>query len=382
MKVPKHKPFGFIITWVLISSMIGFTLGCLKDKTVPYKVNALELKWHSAYPDDSFQKAIEGLNWGLSHIGARFRINESNGNATTGMLTVEPEQLGLTASSKIKLNQLHDTIRRSEGYQKNGWLDMGQYLTLLIGSSAHYYALTGVPETLDDWKNQYEIMPIYGFVSNSEISHRPRELFFYEPKGLEQFFLSKEVDTITDETLEFEAFDIMPNGQLRYGVFDANGNRMDAANPTFSEAGKPGKCIWCHESSIQPLFGPQMTRPGYLSSTELADTLWYFRLAHKNQQNELSDGVDFTNLTGHVNMELLYISYSEPSLEQLALEWNMVVEEVADLLASLETHTNEEFPFMGERYWRSEVNVFSPDPLLPTPNDVRELDDEEVNLLE
>jgi hypothetical protein len=378
-KSRQNNGLSFILFWSLLNLLL---IGCLKDKTIPYQSNTINLKWHKSYPDDSFKKAVEGLNWGLSHVGAGFTIGESNLNQLEEKVGIDPSELGMSTVGKATLIQLHEKIQRSDLYQINGWLDMGQYLTLLIGSSEHYYKLTGVPETLNEWRNQYEIAPIYGFVSNSEISYKPRELYFYEPNGLEQFFLSKEFDTISDETLGFEAFDVMSNGQLRYGVFDANGNRMAGANAAFSDAGKPGKCMWCHESAIQPLFGVQEARPGYLSPDDLADTLWHFRLRHKDTQTSLSDGVDFTNLAGHVHMELLYISYLEPSIEQLAAEWGQSVEEVSELLAALETHNHEEFPFLGERYWRDEVNLFSPVPLLPTPTDVRELDGEEVNLLE
>lgn len=366
-----------------IALVLSLTLvGCLKDKTVPYQADAIILKWNKAYEGDTFEKAVDGLNWGLSHIGARNKVSSAGQEASAFRLTLDPEKIGLTPAGEQVLKQLHRVLIQSEPYQVNSWFDMGQYLTLLIGSSPHYYALTGVPQKLTDWREQYEVSPLTGYVDNSEISIKPREISFSGRVGFQQFFLSREFDTTTNETLEFEVFDIMPNGQLRFGVFDADGNRINAADPVYSNAGKPGKCIWCHESTIQPLFGPQTEKPGYLTPTELADTLWYFRLAHENQQTLLSSGVDFTNAVGHVNMELLYISYLEPSAQQLSLEWDMKIEDVLATLSTLETHEHEEFPFLGDRYWRDEVNAFSPDPLLHTPTDVRELFGEEVNLLE
>lgn len=356
--------------------------GCLKDKTAPYQTDTVILRWHEAYDGDTFEKALDGLNWGLSHIGATSRVSTVGQDASFFQLSLSPAEIGLTATGEQVLKHLHQVIIQSEPYQLNGWLDMGQYLTLIIGSSPHYYALTGVPQKLSDWEEQYEVIPVKGYVDNSEISIKPREIRFSEQIGFQQFFLSSEFDTITNQTLEFEVFDIMPNGQLRFGVFDADGNRINAANPLHSNAGKPGKCMWCHESAIQPLFGPQTERSGYLIPTDLADTLWYFRLAHKNEQTFLSGGVDFTDAPGHVNMELLYISYLEPSAEQLSREWDVKIETVLATLSTLETHEHEEFPFLGDRYWRDEVNTLSPYPLLPTPTNVREFFGEEVNLLE
>ena len=35
------------------------------------KPTTLHLKWNKAYPDDTIEKSVIGLKWGLSYIGAK-----------------------------------------------------------------------------------------------------------------------------------------------------------------------------------------------------------------------------------------------------------------------------------------------------------------------
>lgn len=379
LKIDHKTARNLVVLGVIFSFLL---VSCLKSKTIPYESDTIILRWHKSYDSNTFQNAIDALDWGLSHIGAKNRISSENQLGALNRLIVDPDLIGLPHEGEQVLRQLHTVLVQSEFYKKNGWLDVGQYLTFLIGSSPHYYALTGVPYYLNEWEEQYEILSVAGYINNSGISVNPREVNFSQQVDLNQFFVSKEIDSISNEALEFEAFDIMENGQLRFGVYDANGNRINVAAPVFSNAGKPGKCMWCHESAIQPLLSPQINLQGYLPAEQLDDTLWYYRLNHKNQQALLLNGVDFTDMGGHVGMELSYISYLEPSAEQLALEWGVEVEEVLSILSELETHEQEEYPFLGERFWRHEVNEFSPISFLASPKDVRESTGQEINLLE
>ncbi len=80
------------------------------------------------------------------------------------------------------------------------------------------------------------------------------------------------------EPSDFEVFDFMENGQPRFAIYDHNGQLKTAVPPSLGEAGKPAKCMWCHESNIQPNFvyvHPQTTsfnqliqaKRAYLNST-------------------------------------------------------------------------------------------------------------------
>ena len=81
-------------------------------------------------------------------------------------------------------------------------------------------------------------------------------------------------------------------------------------------------------------------------------------------------------------MELLYISYMEPSARRLALEWNMTESEVLNLLAGLPMHEHEEFTFLGMLYDREDVESYAPYTALPVSSSVREVVGIEVNHLD
>ena len=361
--------------------MIAFT-GCLSDKTEPFSVDHVTLKWHKGYEDDSFEKAITGLNWALSHIGAKNLVPTNRVFDSESKVKIYPVEIGLKHKSQEVLGRLHAKITQSEAYQKRGDIDMGHYVTLLLGSSEHYYALVDLPNNLSDLEEGYTFSSVNGYINNSAISAKHRVLKFTDQHVLNQLFISQEIDSITGEIIEFETLDLLPNGQPRFGIFAANGERIEGANPVNSSAGKPGKCMWCHESKIQPLFSIQEPRVGYLTPNELRDTLLFFRESHKNMLELQTLGVNFETPTDHVLMELLYIAYMEPSVDRLALEWGISTNEVENLLENVSTHEHEEFSFLGARYFRKDVQEFAPYQSLSVSDNVRELEGIEVNHLD
>lgn len=372
----KYQPFVSlgIVFLLLLSS-------CNRDKTEPYQVDHIVLKWHKSYSNDTFEKSIIGLNWVLSHVGAKNRVQSSDVSYSKQTITVYPERCGLSIKGETTLTKLHQRIAESISYVENGYIDIGHYVALLIGSSEHYYQLTDVPKTLSELENQYSFSPEVGYLNNSEISVQHRKILFSDQNNFNQLFVSQEIDSLTGQILEFETLDIMDNGQPRFGVYDASGNRIVGAAPSLATAGKPGKCMWCHESSIQPLFSNQNPQTGYLDPVLLGDTLMFFRTEHKNNQNLLSEGVNYQDLTEHVLMELLYISYMEPSASRLAFEWNMTESEVLNLLVGLPMHEHEEFTFLGMLYDREDVESFAPFSSLSVSSSVREVAGNEVNHL-
>jgi len=317
----------------------------------------------------------------LYHVGAKYTIQNGEISYSKESIRVFPERCGLSNNGETTLTKLHQRIAESISYVENGYIDIGHYVALLIGSSEHYYQLTNVPGTLSELESQYSFSPEIGYLNNSEISIQHRKILFSDQNNFNQLFVSQEVDSLTGHILEFETLDLMENGQPRFGVYNAAGNRIVGAAPSLATAGKPGKCMWCHESSIQPLFSLQNPQAGYLNPVLLGDTLIFFRNEHKNNQNLLSEGVNYQDLTEHILMELLYISYMEPSAERLALEWNMTESEIVNLLSGIPMHEQEEFTFLGMLYDREDVESFAPYPSLPVSSNVREVTGTEVNHL-
>lgn len=359
------------------------TISCTNrtyDDIVPEN-NSLQLKWSKSYEEDSFEKATIGLQWALSYMGATLPVGGDGFNLQSPYIDITIEKLGFNTNAQEKLIRLHEAIKSSEEYQNTSSIDLGRYVSLLLGAPEHYYEITGVPYLLSDMLANYELQPEQGRVNNSGVSYETRIISFSEQNGLNQIFFCTEIDPETEEILEFETVDLMQNGQVRFGIYDKNGIRVNHTDPLHSNAGKPAKCMWCHESGIQPLFSEQNNYEGFIPYLEFKDLLVDFRTSHQNSQNSLADGVDFQETQQHVLTELLYISFMEPSTQRLSLEWNMTVSEIESLLNGLPTHIHEEFNFLGDLYNRSDIESFAPFSGLQVSSSIREKSEVEVNYI-
>ena len=343
--------------------------------------STINLKWNKAYPEDTIEKSILGLQWSLSYLGATIPDFNSNIIINNKTIKINLELLGFAQNTKQVIQDLHDIIMESEEYQINNSIDLGRYTTLLLGSSEHYYKIVDLPENLETLIERYDLTSDSGYVNNSNVSLVHRVIRFSEQNGLNQLFISKEIDPLTAEVLEIETLDLLPNGQTRFGIYDKNGMRKIGASTNYTNAGKPGKCMWCHESKISPLFMPQNDYQDYLSYNDLQSVLTGYSDLHNEKKNNLPQGVDYSQTQEHTLAELLYISFLEPSAERLAIEWNLPVNEIQNRLDGLDTHTHDEFPFLGELYNRNDIEEFAPYQSLQTSKSVRELSEIEINYL-
>ncbi len=367
---------------IVILFLILIFLGCENHSysdLIETPESSILLKWNKAYPDDTIDKSVIGLKWALSYIGAILPASSNGIIISDNTISIDINKLGFSINTIEKLNKLHSKIINSQEYQSTNSIDLGRYVTLLLGVSEHYYEIIDTPNTLTELLGKYSLKLEKGYVNNSGVSLEHRIIRFSEQNGLNQVFLSEEVDPITGEIYEYETIELLPNGQLRFGIFDVNGNRIANANPSHSNAGKPAKCMWCHESTINPLFTQQQDFIGYLTASELQNTLIGFRNSHQNLKFFLTNGVDFTQTQQHTLTELLYISFMEPSTERLALEWNLPINQVQNLLSSLPTHTYAEFPFLGNLYYRNDIENIAPFISLSVSSSVREQSETEVN---
>ena len=341
----------------------------------------LKLKWNKSYEDDSIEKAIIGLQWTLSYLGATLPLSGNGIEVQSPNISIDIEKVGFNSNALEKMKILNDVIKASEEYQLTNTIDLGRYVSLLIGAPEHYYEITGVPYLLSEMLNNYELNPERGRVNNSGVSYETRLISFSEQDGFNQLFFCAEVDPETEEIFEYETVDLMSNGQVRFGIYDKDGIRISNTDPLYSNAGKPAKCIWCHESGIQPLFSIQDNFDGFIPYLGFKDLLVDFKTSHKSLQNSLADGVNFQESLQHIQTELLYISFMEPSAERLSLEWNIPINEVESLLLGLPKHIHEEFSFLGNLYNREEIKSFAPFSGLQVSSSVRELSEIEVNYL-
>lgn len=343
--------------------------------------DALHLKWNKAYPDDTIDKSLIGLKWGLSYVGAILPTSLNGISTSNNIISININKLGFSESAIEKLTKLNLKIKESQEYRTTNAIDLGRYITLLLGASEHYYEIIGTPKTLTEVLNRYTLLPQKGYVDNSSVSFENRIIKFSEQNGFNQIFLSEEVNPVSGEIFEYETIELLSNGQLRFGIFDVNGNRKNNADASHSNAGKPGKCMWCHESTINQMFSTQNDYAGYLTYNEFQNTLISYRESNRKQKLALTDGVDFSQTQQHTLTELLYISFMEPSAERLSLEWKMPLTQVQDLLSNLPTHIYTEFPFLGNLYYRKDIESLAPFQGLSVSSSVREQSEIEVNYL-
>lgn len=373
---------------LFFSVSIGFMLSlgsCVHDPITPMEHNPAEINllWNASYPDEKMEDAILGLYWCLSHIGAKNTNSTSSGiEVKSTLITLNTNAIGLSKNAQNSINSLHSKIQKSPAYIQNNAIDLGRYITLLIGASEHYYRITDVPESLQNQLANYTLVSEKGYVNNSIISDHHRIIQYTQPAGLKQLFISVEIDSNTQEILEFETMELMDNGQFKFAIFDADSQRIPAAIKQGSNAGKPAKCMWCHESSINPLFRIQNDYAGFLTFLELQDTLISLQDELELKQSFLANGVDFSQKQQHAQMELQYLMFKQPSPMRLANEWNMSVTDVRQLLATEQLYSNPEFPFLGDGYDRNQMEAYAPFNGLLTSSNVRESSPIEVNYID
>jgi hypothetical protein len=174
----------------------------------------------------------------------------------------------------------------------------------------------------------------------------------------------------------------MPNGQLRFALYGADGELEPAADRTLTAAGKPAKCLWCHETHLLKPFKGRTSVPGYASLPAFEQRVAGRMEQLRHLRSALASRVDFGREQDHTYAELLYLAFYEPSAERVAREWSVPVARVQETLSRVPTHAREELDYPGQRlYRRSEVDPLAPYGVLQPPTDPREPSAYEPDLL-
>jgi hypothetical protein len=71
----------------------------------------------------------------------------------------------------------------------------------------------------------------------------------------------------------------------------------------------------------------------------------------------------------------------EPSAERLALEWGITLESVNEKLKGIPTHIHHEFGYLGNLYYRDEIEVFAPFSSIRPPSSARNKSQYEPDLI-
>lgn len=366
-------------------TLIGFLIllfnfnSCKKDEPLNL---VIKLRWSKAYPNEHWSNVQTGLKWALSYLGAELKYGSFNNSvkmqADSCHFTLNLSTIGFSKSAILALREICDNLQQSEEYTKMDGVDLGRFIMLTLGKSENYYRITGMPSTFAGFKALHTQTALASYGNTvSTISKNHRLIYFHlDTRYNHTYFICEEgTGSLIDKTFKtegYEVIDIMPNSQPRFGVYDKNGNLMNAADTLLSIAGKPIKCMWCHESNLLPLYTIPVDVSGYITSKQFVA---YVDSANKllgDYRSSIKSDIEFNNKDDHTQAELLYISFMEPSKERLSVEWNSSLSSIKSLLSSKQTHVYFEFPFLGDLHHRREVDYLSPYKSVEVPKFARE----------
>ncbi|WP_462252463.1 hypothetical protein [Ekhidna sp.] len=349
------------------------------------------LKWIPGSFDQNDEEIRTGFMWVLSSLGATLP------NGSMGLVMVEEEELlykidlaeaGFSDKALEAFDIIIRELKNSEAYKVNGFTEMGRFVMLTLNSSYHYYQIVQMPIKFSTFESLYEFEGKQLQVINSAVSDVQRLVEISEADRIEEVaYIATEgqgsFEEGTFEAEEFEVFDFMPNGQIRFGIYDKDGNLKMASNPELTQAGKPSKCLWCHEISIQPFFtsNPVLNGDGFLSEEQFADILDQQNLFLAEHRASLNSEINFFNLQDHRFQEYLYIDFMEPSLARIAIEWGMTVTDVTRHLANVSTHTQSEYG-IEMLYDRKDIDIMAPYSTIEVPESAREFSENEPNFFD
>ncbi len=372
----KMRKLKYILPFIILLIFMSYTFTI--SKTKPCEIN---LSYTLNFKGDSLKNKLIGLKWTLSYLGAKLpkgSFNKSISAISNETFTINFDSIGFNEDALNSIKELINNLKKTEEYRYKNSIDLGEFVTLTIGVSENYYSITGVKKTFTEFKKSYLFNDSLKFaVLNSTVAFHNRILYLSTGKATNKqaYFALEGNGSVIDDSFVpevFETFDIMENGQLRFAIFNSNGDLISASNPKLGIAGKPGKCIWCHEISLSPLFKETPDVLNYMTKNEFTTIIKQRMINLNDYRKRLDSDIDFTKNQEHTQMELLYISYMEPSLERLSQEWNMPINTLKKLLNNKLTHKHEEFSFFGNLYHRNDNLKIAPYILNKIPLSVRE----------
>lgn len=338
--------------------------------------NVIYLKWNKSYEDDALERHKTGLTWALSFLGSNIALDSTliGITHTKDIIRLDVTKVGFPKKAIPHLQSLNTVIQDSEEYQQKGTIDLGRYIALTIGSPNHYYKIVDVPLRLYDLQTAYTFDTLTAYINNSSISKIDREIqYSIQNESYQRAFISAERDTITGEVQEFETVEVMTNGLSRFALYDTDGNLKPDGDEDVTRAGKPAKCMWCHESGIQQLFRKQIDIENHMSSRDFLDSLKRYNRELRVYQDRVWQDSLLKKRNLHTEMEISYITFMEPSIEQLANEWQVSKRAVRKKVAHLKSHRHHEFGFLGDLYHRRDIDTLAPFQVLEVPEYIREV---------
>ena len=343
--------------------------------------DVIELRWIKAYPRESRSDVETGLLWGLSLAGASLPRGQRVIDWQGERITLDLARAQVIDGTQPAWRDFLGALKASGEYRAQGAVDVGRFVSIMLGDTQRYYALTGASPDYAAARARYRFDGKAAAIVTSGVALGSRRIDLALAGSAPQLaFVGFEGHgSFADDSFvphEMELVDVMPNGQLRFALYDLDGRLKDGASVGLTRAGKPAKCMWCHESGLMVSLAHYDGVSGYYGREEFDAQIEQRRGLLQRYRGGVDTQIDYGARQDHSYAELLYMSFEEPSRERLASEWGVTVERAAELLRGKATHAQPERPELGnELYRREEVDGLASYAVLAAPRSIREPDE-------
>ncbi len=390
-----RTPDGWMVALLVGLSLLG-CVGCSRTNLEPAPKDpglVIKLRWIKSYPTQSRPNVETGLYWALSFLGAKLPADAAVLSWDGSVVSLDLDAAGVAQATRPAWRKLLRVLKSGDEYRIMGGIDLGRFVFLSLCGSYQYYALTGVSPSYAEFRARHTFDPREMAIVESAVArgHRLIELAKGDDFQSVAFVAFEGTGSLKDgsfQKADIETLDLMDNGQLRFGLYDREGHLKATTTPALTAAGKPSKCLWCHEMNLQPPFRNVTDLDGYYSTREFKDFVASAARLIAGYRSTLESKVDFKGLQDHSQAEALYLSFAEPTAGRLASEWNIPLDRVKQLLAArnLRAHPHNEAiddDILGDDlYDRNEVDPLAPYAPIRGPSDMREASGYEPNLLQ
>ncbi len=343
-----HPPFrrlllAWPLAWPLASALA--LVGCAGASDAASALDSgsppplsVPLWWIPSVGDSDWESARAGLWWALSNLGASPPAGEGG-----LILEAEPVEaddgvrftldLGAVGFADAALLPLADALQPVRvAAEREGSVDLGRFLLATLYDPSRYYAITGACPTLVGWRTARQSAdPLLYAVTLSLLVEGDRRISL-NPIAVNP--VNRSVDALAYAAeegegslaagdfhpLETEVVDLFPTGQQRFAIYDEFG-ALRAASA--SGAGQPGKCIWCHETSLQRGTSANPGVPGYLTSAAFMEAIDAAEGVMEAARHAAPGAVRWDEPLVHEWAERLTLSFLEPSASRVAIEWGI-----------------------------------------------------------
>lgn len=376
-----------LLSIIFIGAVVALIISDISYRFIKKDIDTkINLRWVKAYKEENWDKVKIGLAWSLSFLGAELpkgAMDKAIIRQDSSLFSLDLSELGFERMALEKLSIIVDSLKKTEEYKRMKGIDLGRFIVLTLHSSNHYYQITGAEDDINSFIKKHQL---YNYSSlpiiKSGVAKGNRMVKFRMTSHIDSiaFIAEESHGKIMDNKFHpeiIEVFDIMKNGQFRFAIYNKYGKLISATpqeyGGMFGGAGKPGKCLWCHEITVMPFFMPTEEVSGYATQESFQICLDSAQRMINTYRNTLNSDIDFNQKQDHTYAELLYISFMEPSLFRLSNEWQRDSLAVKAVLSPQDLHSFKEFPFLGNSlYHRKNIDKMAPYKSVDVPHSVRE----------